>query len=104
MTENLLLEEADFKEFRQHCRSKGFDLSYYCSEISGAKEEIARYQFDTPKVIKLRKRRFGFVGLPYDVAEWQQESWHNSLPKLKEEFFQKVKVGKLFPLPVKGSI
>lgn len=94
MTENLLLEEAEFEKFRQHCRSKGFDLSYYCSEISGSKEEITGHKFDGPKVIKLRKRRFGFAGIPYDVAEWQQESWRRNLPTLREEFFTKAEVGK----------
>jgi len=90
MTENLLLEEAEFEKFRKHCRTKGFDLSYYCSEISGSKEEIASHQFDSPKVIKLRKRRFGFAGIPYDVAEWQQENWRENLPKLRDEFLARL--------------
>ena len=92
MTENLVLEEAEFEQFRQYCRTKGFDLSYFhCSEITGLKEEIARHQFDSPKVIKLRKRWLGFAGIPYDVSEWQQESWRTNLPGLKDEFFERVK-------------
>jgi len=89
MTENLVLTESEFDEFRQYCRAKGFDLSYFSSDISGTKDEIEHYQFDRPKVIKLRKRRFGFEGIPYDVAEWQQESWLGFLPKLRDEFFKK---------------
>ncbi len=94
MTENFVLEEADFEKFRQHCRTRGFDLSYYCPEISGSKEEISSHQFDSPKVIKLRKRRFGFAGIPYDVPEWQMEIWQRNLPKLRKEFFDKAEVGK----------
>ena len=72
MTENTVLEEADFEKFRQYCRTRGLDLCYFCPEISGSKEEITCHKFDSPKVIKLRKRRFSFEGIPYDVAEWQQ--------------------------------
>ena len=94
MTENMVLEEVDFEKFRQYSRTKGFDLCYFCPEISGSKEAITCHKFDSPKVIKLRKRRFSFEGIPYNVAEWQQESWHRSLPKLKEEFFEKANEGK----------
>jgi len=94
MTENLILFEIKFDEFRRFCRERGFDLSYCSSGISGSKEEIAGHQFDSPKVIKLRKRRFGFMGIPYDVAEWQQESWRKNLPKLREEFFEKANESK----------
>jgi hypothetical protein len=89
MTENLVLSEAEFDRFRRFCYEKGFDLSYYSPEISGTKEEIERHHFDNTKVIKLRKRRFGFEGIPYDVAEWQQESWQRSLPELRDMFFKK---------------
>ena len=87
--ENLVLSEVDFDRFRRFCHEKGFDLSYYSPEISGTKEEIERHHFDSPKVIKLRKRRFGFEGIPYDVAEWQQEDWRRILPELRDEFFEK---------------
>jgi len=89
MMENLVLSEAEFDRFRGFCHEKGFDLSYYSPEISGSKEEIERHQFDSPKVIKLSKRRFGFRGTPYDVAEWQVKKWSAELSGLKEEFFQK---------------
>ena len=89
MAQNLLLSEAEFDEFRQYCRGKGFDLSYFGPDISGSKEEIERYQFDGPKVIKLKRRRFSFSGTPYDVAEWQQRKWLTSLPALRDEFFKR---------------
>ena len=86
MAKNLVLSEAEFDEFKQYCHEKGFDLSYFGSDISGSKEEIERYQFDSPKVIKLKRRRFSFSGTPYDVAEWQQQKWLTSLPGLRDEF------------------
>ncbi len=86
MAQNLVLSEAEFEEFRQYCRGKGFDLTYFSPEVSGSKEEIERYQFDTPKVIKLKKHRFSFSGTPYDVAEWQQQKWLTSLPGLRDDF------------------
>ncbi len=86
MVRNLVLPEATFDEFRRFCRGKGFDLSYVSAEISGSREEIADYQFDRPKVINLRRRPFGFQGMPYDVAEWQQEKWDSSLPEIEDEF------------------
>ena len=89
--ENLLLNEAEFDEFKRFCRNKGFDLSYYISEISGPKEEVERYPFDSPEVIKPRKRRVGFAGIPYDVAEWQSENCKAQVSVLKEKFFQKAK-------------
>ena len=67
---NLVLSEAEFDEFKQYCHEKGVDLSYFGPEILGSKEEIERYQFSSPQVMKLRKRRFTFQGIPYDVAEW----------------------------------
>ncbi len=91
MVGNLVLYEAEFDRFRRFCCEKGFDLSYFSPEISGTKEEIARYVSGSPKVIKLRKRCFGFTGIPYDVAEWQQESWKARIPGLKGEFFQRAK-------------
>ena len=89
MAKNLVLSEAEFVEFKQYYREKGFDLSYFSSDISGSKEEIECYQFDGPKVIKLKRRRFSFSGTPYDVAEWQQQKWLTSLPRLREEFFRR---------------
>jgi hypothetical protein len=85
---NLVLSEAEFDEFKQYCREKGFDLSYFGPEILGSKEEI-EHRFSRPQVIKLRKRRFTFQGIPYDVAEWQQQKWLTSLPGLRDEFFKK---------------
>jgi len=89
MAQNLVLSEAEFDEFRQYCRGKGVDLSYFGPDISGSKEEIERYQFDGPKVIKLKRRRFSFSGTPYDVAEWQQQEWLTSLPELRDECFKR---------------
>ena len=86
MGNNLVLSEAEFGEFKQYCREKGFDLSYFGPDISGSKEEVERYQFDGPKVIKLKRHRFSFSGTPYDVAEWQQQKWLASLPELRDEF------------------
>ena len=93
---NLVLSEAESDEFKQYCHEKGVDLSYFGPEILGSKEEIEHYQFSRPQVIKLRKRRFTFQWIPYDVAEWQQERWDSSLPRIQDEFFkngiQRVKV------------
>ena len=89
VAKNLVLSEAEFVEFKQYCREKGFDLSYFGPEILGSKEEIERYQFSRSQVVKLRKRRFTFQGIPYDVAEWQQEKWDSSLPQIQDEFFKK---------------
>jgi hypothetical protein len=82
----LVLSEAEFVEFKQYCREKGFDLSYFSSDISGSEEEIERYQFDSPKVIKLKRRRFSFSGTPYDVAEWQQEKWASNLSEIQSDY------------------
>ena len=101
---NLVLSETEFVEFKQYCREKGFDLSYFGPEILGSKEEIERYQCDGPKVIKLRKRRFTFQGIPYDVAEWQQERWDSSLPQIQDEFFKKgIQRVKVDSFPGKGK-
>ena len=86
MASNLVLSEAEFDEFKQYCHEKGFDLSYFSSDISGSKEEIERYQFDGPKVIKLKRRRFSFSGTPYDVAEWQQEKWASNLSEIQSDY------------------
>jgi hypothetical protein len=86
---NMVLSEAEFDEFKQYCHEKGVDLSYFGPDISGSKEEIERYQFDGPKVIKLKRRRFSFSGTPYDVAEWQRQKWLTSLPGLRDEFFKR---------------
>ncbi len=89
MTENLVLPENEFTEFKQYCRERGFDLSYFSGEISGSKGEIEQHQFDSPQVIKLTKHRFTFRGVPYTVAEWQQEKWRSCFPEIREEFFKK---------------
>ena len=89
MSKNLVLSEAEFVEFKQYCREKGFDLSYFGPDISGSKEEIERYQFDGPKVIKLKTCCCSFSGTPYDVAEWQHHKWLTSLPGLRDEFFKR---------------
>ena len=86
MVKNLVLSEAKFDDFQRYCREKGFDLSYFCSDISGSKGEIERHQFDGPKVIKLKRHRFSFSGTPYDVDEWQQYKWLIDLPGLRDEF------------------
>ncbi len=89
VAKNLILSEAEFDEFKQYCHEKGFDLSYFGPEILGSKEEIEHYQFSRPQVITLRKRRFTFQGIPYDVAEWQQERWDSRLAQIQDEFFRK---------------
>ena len=86
MAQNLVLSEAEFDEFKRYCKGKGFDLSYFGAEISGSKEQIEHYQFSSPKVIRLRKHRLTFKGIPYDVAEWQQEKWASNLPEIQSEF------------------
>jgi len=88
VAENLVLSEAEFDDFKQYCHDKGFDLSYFGPEIVGSKEEIEHHQFSRPQVIKLRKRRFTFHGIPYDVAEWQQERWESSLPQVRRRILQ----------------
>ena len=89
MAKNQLLSGAEFDNFQRYCREKGFDLSYFSDEISGSKEEIEQYQFDSPKVIKFSRQRFSSKGIPYDVAEWQREKWSATLSQLMEEFFRR---------------
>ena len=89
MTQNLVLSEAEFEEFQRFCRHKGFDLCYFGPDISGSKKEIGRYQFDDPRVIKLKEHRLTFSGTPYFVAEWQQQEWLTSLSGLRDEFFKR---------------
>jgi len=91
MEKTLALDEKQFAEFQQFCRDKGFDLSYYSNEISGSRSEIANYQFESPRVIKLRKRRFSYRGTPYDVAEWQRVAWANRFSQARNEFIHRVK-------------
>lgn len=85
MGNSVFLEEA-FKEFKFYCHGEGFDLCYFTSEITGSLREIENYQFDNPKVIKLKKKAFGYEGIPYDVAEWQQEQWHHNLADIVDRF------------------
>jgi hypothetical protein len=87
--ENVVLPEVEFVAFQRFCRDKGFDLCYYGPEID--KGEIDAYQPDHPKVIKVKKRRFSSVGIPYDVAEWQRKEWGAALPRLIGEFSQSEK-------------
>ena len=91
--QNLILSEAEFDEFQRYCREKGFDLSYYVfyfsNEISGSKRAIERHQFDEPKVIKLIKHGFEFIGIPYTVAEWQQDKWRSQFAEIKEAVLKK---------------
>jgi len=87
MEKNLVLNEKQFAEFQQFCRDKGFDLSYYSNEIFGSQSEIENYQFEVPQVIKLRKSRFSYRGIPYDVAEWQKVAWTSKSSQIRDEFF-----------------
>ena len=89
VAKNVLLSEAEFDDFQSYCRKKGFDLCYFSGEISGSKKEIEQHQFDSPRVIKLTRHRFTFSGVPYTVAEWQQEKWRSCFLEIREEFFKK---------------
>lgn len=83
---NLVLAEADFEEFKSYCRRLGFDLSYFSTEMTGFGKEIENHRFDTPKVIKLKKKPFGYQGTSYDVAEWQQAEWQRRFADIVEGF------------------
>jgi hypothetical protein len=85
-SENVVLTEAEFDAFQRFCQGKGFDLCYYGPEIDG--REVSAYQSGRHKVIKVKRRRFSSVGIPYDVAEWQQKEWDDALPLLKDEFIK----------------
>lgn len=87
-SENLVLSEVEFIEFQRFCRSKGFDLCYFGSEISGSRANIESHRFGGPRVVKLKNLRFTSEGTPYDVAEWQQKEWSAALPRLRDEFFE----------------
>ncbi len=84
MAKNLVLSEAEFNEFKQYCHEQGFDLSYFGPAIMGSKKENEHYQFSRPQVIKLRKSRFTFQGIPYDVAEWQQVLADTQMPPVRD--------------------
>jgi hypothetical protein len=87
---NLILSESDFNDFQSYCREKAFDLSYSSvDKISGSMKEIEQHQFDEPKVIKLVKHRFEFIGIPYTVAEWQQDKWRSQFAEMKDDFLKK---------------
>jgi hypothetical protein len=86
VSENLVLAEIEFKEFQRFCRSKGFDLCYFSPEISGSEEYIRGLQFDSPRVLKVKTRRFTSSAIPYDVAEWQCDKWGTALLQLRDEF------------------
>jgi len=49
ISKNLVLSERDFNDFQNFCREKGFDLSYFSSEISGSAKEIEQLQFSEPQ-------------------------------------------------------
>jgi hypothetical protein len=87
MEKNLVLNEEQFVEFQQFCRDKGFDLSYYSDEISGSRSYIENHQFESPRVIKLRKSGFSYRGIPYGVAEWQKADWARRFSRIRDEFF-----------------
>jgi len=70
---NLLIPEEYFEEFKLYCREAGFDLCYFSSEITDSLRGIENYKFDRTYPIRLKKKRFGYCGIPYAVAEWQQE-------------------------------
>jgi hypothetical protein len=76
---NLLIPEEYFEEFKLYCREAGFDLCYFSNEITGSLREIENYQFDKPCLIRLKKKRFGYCGIPYAVAKWQQAQWNCQL-------------------------
>lgn len=87
MIRNVIMTESKFRDFQNYCCVKGFDLSYFSSEISGSEEEIEWYQFDLPKVIKIKRNGFWYQGVPYDVAVWQQQNWNSSFKQIVPEFF-----------------
>lgn len=86
-SENLVLTEIEFNKFQRFCRSKGFDLCYFGPEISGSAEYLRVLQFDSPRVLKVKTRRFTSSAIPYDVAEWQRDKWGTALLQLRDEFF-----------------
>ncbi len=87
-SENIVLPEAEFCEFKRFYRRCGFDLCYFSPEIAGSKENIERHQFDNPKVIKLIGHQLGSIGISYDVAEYEQKSFRAALPELMNEFLK----------------
>jgi deoxyxylulose-5-phosphate synthase len=46
---------------------------------------MEQHQFDGPQVIKL----IGRQGIPYSVAEWQQDKWHNQFLEIRQGFLEK---------------
>jgi hypothetical protein len=88
MTKNLVLAEREFDDFKRLCRKKGFDLSYYGPQISGSIKEMKNTNLDGSRVILLSKHWFINHGVPYSVAEWQQEKWCNNRPDLEDKFFR----------------
>lgn len=91
VNENLVLTETEFVLFQRFSRDKGFDLSYFGLDISGSKKYIESQHFDVPKVIKIKRQRFDYAGVPYDVAEWQSEKWNATFSQLRLEFLNQQK-------------
>jgi hypothetical protein len=87
VSKNLVLSEVEFEEFRHFCGEKGFDLSYFSVDYLDSISDMQQHAFDDPYVIKLIKNRFTVIGIPYTVAEWQQERWRNQLAGIQRYFF-----------------
>jgi hypothetical protein len=88
ISNNLILSETEFGDFQRYCREKGFDLSYFSSGILGSRKEIEQHQIDDFQVIKLIKHKFAYTGIPYSVAEWQQDKWRNQFLEIQEDFIK----------------
>jgi hypothetical protein len=89
ITENFVLNEADFYEFQKFCKQKGFDLCYFGPEIFGSEKYFKSYPFITPQIIKLYGHGSNSKGVPYDVALQQEEKWTLVFPQLRAEFLAK---------------
>ncbi|MFA5308221.1 MAG: hypothetical protein WC370_01895 [Dehalococcoidales bacterium] len=88
-SENLVLPEADFVAFQRLCRREGFGLCYYGPEIP--LKGIGDCRLGDDVVVKVERRRFSSVGIPYEVADWQRKEWRDALPQLKAKFFEEVR-------------
>ena len=87
-SKNLILSDLEFDDFKRFCSERGFDLSYYSVDFFDSINEMKRYEFGDPYVIKLVKHRFTVTGIPYTVAEWQQEEWRRQLPEVQRDFLK----------------
>jgi hypothetical protein len=88
ISNNLILSETEFGDFQRYCREKGFDLSYFSSGILDSRKEIEQHQVDDFQVIKIIKHKFTYTGIPYSVAEWQQDKWRNQFLEIQEDFIK----------------